>query len=395
MAVDPHISAFLVKLSSLSTPMVLQEIRAATEVRLRALQGETEAVDAVADLQATCHDGQPLRIRAYTPARCGKKKSMPAIVFAHGGGWFRSSLDLYDNPCRALANATRCKVYSVDYRLAFKHKVSVAVKDVYAGLQWVSFNADMLGIDRQRIAVCGDSAGGNLAAAAAIMARDRVGPAVAHQLLFYPVMDYAFTAQSYQDYGRNFFMTEETMRYCWFTYLLNESEGASPHTSPLRLQTAAGLPAATVLVSEYDPLRDEGEAYAQRLREGGVAADTHRLPGMVHACIHMLGLTPAARKLFELAGRAMRAAFKSKAPACSIGDGARLQTQPQQHQKRAEQHEVGHAFNGVGLAVVQVDGGHQQRHQHHQGLYGRHRHVDALAGDQGHGFHGGHGQDHR
>ncbi|MCS3507076.1 alpha/beta hydrolase [Achromobacter sp. JUb104] len=315
MAVDPHISAFLVRLSSASTPLVLQEIRAATEVGLRALQGETEPVDAITDFQAMCHDGQPLRIRAYTPAGCGAETAMPAIVFAHGGGWFQCSLDLYDNPCRALANATGCKVYSVDYRLAPEHKFPVPVEDVYAGLQWVSVNADMLGIDRQRIAVCGDSAGGNLAAAVSIMARDRGGPPVAHQLLFYPVMDYAFTTQSYQDYGRNFFLTEEVMRYCWFTYLLNESDGASPYASPLRVETVAGLPAATVLVSEYDPLRDEGEAYAQRLRDGGVASETHRLPGMVHACIHMVGLTPAARRLFDLAGSAMRAACKSKVSA--------------------------------------------------------------------------------
>ncbi|NMK47755.1 alpha/beta hydrolase [Achromobacter sp. Bel] len=309
MPLDPHINAFLTRLSSTSAPLVLDEIRAATEIGLRALQGEAETVAAVTEHEARSADGNPLRIRAYTPEGRGESGALPAIVFAHGGGWFQCSLDLYDNPCRALANATQCKVFSVDYRLAPENKFPVPVEDVYDGLQWVAGNAAMLGIDASRLAVCGDSAGGNLAAAVAIMARDRGGPAIAHQLLFYPVMDYAFSTQSYQTYGRNFFLTEEIMRYCWFTYLLNEADGASPYASPLRVRTTAGLPPATVLVSEYDPLRDEGEAYAQRLRDGGVTAHDHRLPGMVHACIHMLGLTPAARRLFDLAGQAMHAAF--------------------------------------------------------------------------------------
>ncbi|WP_183015539.1 alpha/beta hydrolase [Achromobacter sp. UMC46] len=322
MPVDPHINAFLTRLSSTAAPLVLEEVRAATEVGLRALQGETEAVDAVADHEASGPAGHPLRIRSYVPAGRAQDDALPAIVFAHGGGWFQCSLDLYDNPCRALANATQCKVFSVDYRLAPENKFPVPVEDVYAGLQWVSGNAARLGIDASRIAVCGDSAGGNLAAAVAIMARDRGGPAIAHQLLLYPVMDYAFSTQSYQAYGRNFFLTEEIMRYCWFTYLLNESDGALPYASPLRVPTTTGLPPATVLVCEFDPLRDEGEAYARRLREGGVAAQDHRLPGMVHACIHMSGLTPAARRLFELAGQAMRMAFAASGAEGAGSDSA-------------------------------------------------------------------------
>lgn len=116
MPVDPHINAFLTRLSSTSAPLVLEEVRAATEVGLRALQGEAEAVDAIADHEACCPDGHPLRIRSYAPTGSAPGDAMPAIVFAHGGGWFQCSLDLYDNPCRALANATKCKVFSVDYR---------------------------------------------------------------------------------------------------------------------------------------------------------------------------------------------------------------------------------------------------------------------------------------
>ena len=155
-------------------------------------------------------------------------------MYAHGGGWFLCSLELYDNPCRALANATGCMVLSVDYWLAPEHKFPVPVEDFYCALRWVCEQAGMLGVDPARIAVGGDSAGGNLAAAAAIMARDRGGPRIAHQLLCYPVLDHSFSTDSYRAYGQNFFLTEETMRYCWFTYLLNEQDGDSPYASPLR-----------------------------------------------------------------------------------------------------------------------------------------------------------------
>ncbi|MBR8654138.1 alpha/beta hydrolase [Achromobacter sp. Marseille-Q0513] len=311
MALDPKIDAYLARLSSAATPMSLAEMRAATETSLGALHGPLEDVADVRTYLAPGHDGAPLRVRAYTPAGTPPGAVLPALVYAHGGGWFLCSLELYDNPCRALANATGCMVLSVDYRLAPEHKFPVPVEDFYCALRWVSEQASMLGVDPARIAVGGDSAGGNLAAAAAIMARDRGGPRIAHQLLCYPVLDHSFSTDSYRAYGQNFFLTEETMRYCWFTYLLNEQDGASPYASPLRASDLTGLPPATVLVCEYDPLRDEGEAYARRLREAGVDARDHRLPGMVHACIHMLGLTPAARHLFELAGGALRAAFET------------------------------------------------------------------------------------
>ncbi|QKH36994.1 alpha/beta hydrolase [Achromobacter pestifer] len=309
MALDPRINAYLSRLSAVSGPMVLEEIRAETEISLRKLQGPDVAVGAMELHLAVRGQGLPLRIRSYTPAGKEGETGLPALVYAHGGGWFQCSLELYDNPCRALANATQCKVFSVDYRLAPEHKFPVPVEDFYRGVQWVCENAQSLRIDAARVAVGGDSAGGNLAAAAALMARDRGGPAIAHQLLLYPVLDHSFSTESYRTYGQNFFLTEEVMRYCWFTYLLNERDGASPYASPARAESLAGLPPATLLACEYDPVRDEAEAYARSLRDAGVPVHAHRLEGMVHACIHMLGLTPAARRLFDLAGQALRSAF--------------------------------------------------------------------------------------
>ena len=303
MALDPKIDAYLARLSSTATPMSWWKCA-------RPPRPAWARCTARWKTWLTCAPARAgPRRRACACARRRRAPPgavLPALVYAHGGGWFLCSLELYDNPCRALANATGCMVLSVDYRLAPEHKFPVPVEDFYCALRWVCEQAGMLSVDPARIAVGGDSAGGNLAAAAAIMARDRGGPRIAHQLLCYPVLDHSFSTDSYRAYGQNFFLTEETMRYCWFTYLLNEQDGDSPYASPLRADLT-GLPPATVLVCEYDPLRDEGEAYARRLREAGVDACDHRLPGMVHACIHMLGLTPAARHLFELAGGALRA----------------------------------------------------------------------------------------
>lgn len=159
--------------------------------------------------------------------------------------------------------------------------------------------APQLGIDAQRLAVGGDSAGGNLAAAVALLARDRGGPHIERQLLLYPALSREMATRSYREFAEGHFLTRDSMVFCWQQYLAQRRE---PYGEPLHAATLRGLPPATILSCEYDPLRDEAEEYAQRLREAGVAVRCERLPGMVHACIHMLGLTPAARRLFELAG---------------------------------------------------------------------------------------------
>lgn len=234
---------------------------------------------------------------------------LPAIVYAHGGGWFQCSLDLYDNPCRALARATGCVVLSVDYRLAPEHKFPIPLQDYCAALCWVAANAELLGVDPARLIVGGDSAGANLAAAAALRARDEQGPTIFHQLLLYPPLDFSLTTPSYQTYADGYFLTRAAMQFCWSCYLDRDDDGDSPYASPLRAARLQSLPSATILVAEYDPLRDEGEAYGQRLREAGVVVECHRLKGMVHACIHMLGLTSKARQLFDGAADSLRRAL--------------------------------------------------------------------------------------
>lgn len=306
MSLDPRIATYLARTQNAPQPASLAELRAATDAGLRQLHGPLEAVASVRDYAVP---GEPaLAVRAYVPAGADAASALPAMVFAHGGGWCLGSLDVYDNPCRALANATGYVIFSVDYRLAPEHTFPVPLNDVYRALCWVAGHAADLGIDARRLAVGGDSAGGNLAAAAALMARDRNGPALVHQLLLYPALDFAFDTPSYRRYAEGYSLTREAMRFCWASYLADPADGKQPYAAPLRAPSLRGLPPATVLVCEYDPLHDEGVAYAQRLQQAGVAVQCLRLDGLIHAAIHMLGLTPGARQLFEHAGTALSGA---------------------------------------------------------------------------------------
>ncbi|RRU19197.1 alpha/beta hydrolase [Serratia marcescens] len=297
MPLDERIPAFLTASADAPPPASLAEMRAATETGLRQLQGEAEPSGGVRDFTVVAADGYRIALRAYLPAGENRAAAQPAMLFAPGGGWCRGSLALYDRPCQALANATGRVILSVDYRLAPEYPFPQPLEDVYRALCWVAQQAPQLGIDAKRLAVGGDSAGGNLAAAVALLARDRGGPHIERQLLLYPALSREMTTKSYCEFAEGYFLTRDAMVFCWQQYLAQRRD---PGAEPLHAATLRGLPPATILSCEYDPLRDEAEQYAQRLREAGVPVRCERLPGMVHACIHMLGLTPAARRLFEL-----------------------------------------------------------------------------------------------
>ncbi|MCF1612024.1 alpha/beta hydrolase [Serratia marcescens] len=297
MPLDERIAAFTAS-ADVPPPASLAEMRAATETGLRLLQGEAAPSGGVRDYTVVAADGHRIALRAYLPAGERRAAAQPAMLFAHGGGWCLGSLSLYDQPCQALANATGRVILSVDYRLAPEYPFPQPLEDVYQALCWAAQQAPQLGIDAQRLAVGGDSAGGNLAAAVALLARDRGGPHIERQLLLYPALSREMATESYREFAEGHFLTRDAMVFCWQQYLAQRRE---PYGEPLHAATLRGLPPATILSCEYDPLRDEAEEYAQRLREAGVAVRCERLPGVVHACIHMLGLTPAARRLFELA----------------------------------------------------------------------------------------------
>jgi acetyl esterase len=235
----------------------------------------------VRDLSIPGPDGpeMPLDVRAYAPPGDGDR---PVLVYFHGGGWVRGDLDTHDGLCRLLAEAADCVVVSVDYRRAPEHPFPAPVRDAYAATAWAAEHAGVVGGDPDRIAVGGDSAGGNLAAAVTLLARERAGPAIDHQVLLYPVTDYDLDTDSYRANAEGYLLSRASMRWYWDRYLDDELDGANPYASPLRAPDCSGLPSATVVTAGYDPLRDEGAAYADRLSEAGVEVTHADYPGMVH-----------------------------------------------------------------------------------------------------------------
>jgi acetyl esterase len=269
MPLEPQAQAFLEQLAATGAqPLHELSVEQARQVivTLFETQGEPKPVGAVQDCTIPGAAGE-MPARIYRPHGTGP---FPVLVYCHGGGWVIGNLDAYDATCRALTKAAGCLVVAMEYRLAPEHKFPAAPEDYYAATQWVAASATALGGDSRRIAVGGDSAGGNLAAVVAQMARDRGGPALCYQVLVYPVTDYNFGTPSYREHAEGYLLTKEAMTWFWNHYLPSPAEGSHPMASPLRAARLNGLPAAFVLTAEFDPLRDEGEAYAARLREAGV-----------------------------------------------------------------------------------------------------------------------------
>jgi len=266
--------------------------------------GPFEEVPAVADHRVPVTGGE-ITVRVYKPAGMGPH---PVLVFYHGGGWVIGDLYTHDGICRSIVNAAGCAVASVDYRLAPEFKYPVPVEDSYAGLLWVVANATRLGLDSARIAVGGDSAGGNLAAVMALLARDRRGPRLLLQILVYPVTDYDFGTASYRENGTGFVLTTDDMRWFWRHYLSREEQGREMTASPIRAKSLADLPPALVITAGCDPLRDEGDAYAARLRDAGVAVTLTPYPGMFHGFLRMTRILDQSRVLLdEIAGALKKA----------------------------------------------------------------------------------------
>ena len=232
--------------------------------------------------------GGALALRIYRPIGQGPN---PIVVFFHGSGFVILDLDTHDDICRRLCAGASCVVVSVDYRLAPENKFPAAPDDCLAATRWVAEHAGEFGGDASRMAVAGDSAGGCLAAVTAQRIRDEGGPPLQGQLLWYPVTDYpTSTPNSYLAYGSGFGLTQAGIRWYWNQYLEDPSAASHPHASPLRAVSTAGLPSAYVLVAEFDVLRDEGEAFAGRLIEGGVKTVTRRWASMNHGFLKYTGV---------------------------------------------------------------------------------------------------------
>ena len=226
--------------------------------------------------------------RIYTPLRLRQTDGLaPVLVFFHGGGWVIGDLDSHDVVCRKLADEGELLVIAVDYRLAPEHKFPAAVDDAIAATKWIAHNASQLGIDASRLCVGGDSAGGNLATVVAITARDSDGPAIAGQVLIYPATDFAMTHPSHSEPETSILLTHSVIRWFRDHYLNGAADVHDWRASPARARTLTGLPPAYVLTVGADPLRDEGDEYAQRLKEAGVAVTHRTFPGQFHGFFTM------------------------------------------------------------------------------------------------------------
>lgn len=308
MPLDEEMKQILAVLAPPGAPGLTDLSVAEARASMDALMAASPAPEPVGGVENRTIPGPAgeIPVRIYTPSRPGPH---PVLVYFHGGGWVLGSLDTHDGTCRSLCNQAACVVVSVDYRLAPEHKFPAALEDCYAATRWVAEHAEDVNVDPRRVAVGGDSAGGNLTACVAQLARERGGPRLVHQLLVYPVTDARFDTPSYEENAAGFFLIRDGMKWFWGHYLNGEADAANPHASPLRAKSFADLPPATVLTAQYDPLRDEGEAYGKRLQEAGVATRIERYDGVIHGFFGMAAVVPKARDAVGFAASELRRSF--------------------------------------------------------------------------------------
>jgi acetyl esterase len=315
MPLDPRIEELRARRAAAGTPplytLTLAQARAADLADIRAGAGSGQPVHAVGEETFTGPGGGPLPVRIYRP---DDRPGRPLLVYFFGGGWTLGSLDTCDALCRSLTNQVGCVTVSVGYRLAPEHPFPAAVHDCWAGLRWAVAHAPRFGGDPGRTAVAGDSAGGNLAAVVALLARDRGGPALRHQVLVYPNTDHRAHTASARDRTDPMLFNRDSVAWYWGHYLARPEDGDDPLASPLRAPDLSGLPPASVVTAEYDPLRDEAEQYGQRLRDAGVPAVTRRYDGMPHGFFTMTGLLEQARDAHAWVAARLRTAFAGPAP---------------------------------------------------------------------------------
>ena len=311
MPVDPALAPLLDMLNALphmNAPFDPAALRLADEQPMPVPKaGVAEVRDVTLDTSAGA-----VNARLYHPM---PGATLPLLVFIHGGGWVFGTLDTHDPLCRALAAAAEIAVLSLEYPRAPEHRFPTALDTVRAAVVTAAAEADTLGVDAGRIAVGGDSAGGNLSAALCLATRDEGGPAIAHQLLLYPVVDNDFTRASYVENATGYMLSSEMMQWFWAQYLGDAGREAGPLATPIRADSLAGLPSATIVTAEFDPLRDEGTAYAERLKAAGVAVTHDHFPGVIHGFASMLGMLPQADVAVGTAARGLRAAFAMEAVA--------------------------------------------------------------------------------
>jgi acetyl esterase len=284
------------------------EVRADLRRAVRTLAGRAIPLASVEETSIAGGEG-PLRARLFVPHEARNEAGAPLIVYYHGGGWVAGDLDTHDQPCRLLARASGARVLSVEYRLAPEHRFPASVDDALAAFRDAVARAGQLGADPTRIAVAGDSAGAHLAAVTAQQSAGAGGPAPAFQLLVYPVTDLLEVARSRLTFAQGFILTKDNMEWYERQFLASDTDRHDPRASPLLAEDLSAVAPALVVTAGFDPLRDEGEAYARRLHEAGVRTIVRRHAGYVHGFMHLLVGTSGPREAIAEMGGALRAAL--------------------------------------------------------------------------------------
>ncbi|MBI2766833.1 MAG: alpha/beta hydrolase [Chloroflexi bacterium] len=306
MPLDPNAKAVLEAMAALNAPPLSTLTPEQARMSFSAMPVPPIATPA-ARVQDTTVPGPAGDIPVRVYANPGDRGT---LVFFHGGGFVLGDIASHDEICHSLAHAAGCSIVSVDYRLAPEHPYPAATEDAYAATAWIAANgAAQLGLDTSRIAVGGDSAGGNLAAVVSLMARDRGGPAIALQFLIYPAVDMAFDYPSFTENGAGYFLDQDTINYFTNHYVPGSSRAGEPYLSPILASSHAGLPPALIQTAEFDPLRDQGPAYGEKLRAAGVEAAVTCYDGMIHGFYNLGFAWPARDRAIAEAATSLRAAL--------------------------------------------------------------------------------------
>jgi acetyl esterase len=308
MPLDPQARTFLDMLAAAGTPPLTEATpeEARTAMAMMMMLGGQPEQRATTEHRVIPGPGGDFPVRVYRPDGPGPH---PVVVFFHGGGFVIGGIETHDGVCHQLATRVPAVVVSVDYRLAPEHRFPAAVEDSSAAATWVSEHAADLDADAGRLAVAGDSAGGNLSAVVSLRARAAGGPPIAFQLLVYPATDLTRSEPSHKENAEGYLLTTELMDWFMAHYFGDRTDLRHPDASPLFVEDLSGLPPALVITAEFDPLRDEGEAYASRLREAGVDARVSRYDGMIHGFFGMDAVFDSARKAMDEAVTALQEAL--------------------------------------------------------------------------------------
>lgn len=309
---DPVLAMALAQMAESGQPEIWQlspeEARAMFNAMTPMFDGPAPEVHQVED-RTIPGPGGPLPLRIYTPRPLAEDELLPILVYFHGGGWVLGNLDSHDVVCRHLAKDGDCMVVSVDYRLAPEHKFPAAVEDALAATKWVAANAESLHGDAGRLAVGGDSAGGNLAAVVSQLAKEQGGPAIRFQMLLYPAVDLMTDYPSRSAYGDGYFLTQKDMFYFGDHYLSGSEDPRDPRLAPLHYPDLSGLPPALIVTAGFDPLQDEGKAYAEALEAAGVQVEHVHFDSMIHGFISMPGILEQGRQGLAQCATALQSAL--------------------------------------------------------------------------------------